>query len=114
MTPRFKFVMDMSHAQMIGFKIALAYMQACHDKDETFIELLSMRDDRQIFKYVNNFYFICYIKTVEYVGTCLVIRKTKWTSFTIFAVQHAVFILVITQNISLSKLPKKTVKLLDL
>ena len=55
MTPRFKFVMDMSHAQMIGFKIALAYMQASHDKDETFIDLLSMRDDTQLFKYVKYF-----------------------------------------------------------
>lgn len=51
-TPRFKFVMDMSNAQMNGTKIALAYMIAWHDKDELFLDLLAKRDDIKVYKYV--------------------------------------------------------------
>ena len=49
-TPRFKFIMDMSTAQMNGIKIAFAYMLAWHDKDETFLELLAMRDDIRLYR----------------------------------------------------------------
>ena len=50
MIPRFKIVMDLSNAQMIGFKIGLAYILAKHDKDATFIDLIMKRDDFKIFK----------------------------------------------------------------